>query len=242
MHLQGCGHTWRLLDHSTSSSLRHLLLLSLALREQMGLLALSADFRAHQPRGASEYSKGRPLLESLSLGIQQKGKRRANAGQDPRALCVKSYWWEKHALGRPSRRRVVAMANNPPEAGRAGAYVTAQHARGIRWTEILADFAQPAQKPHLHVETELFVLLLANKMSFQQHLAGAPASVSLSWYFLGRTEAHKPFSFQPANGRSATAHRGQGLCLQPQRGLHYLSLSCRSQFSSFTLHTGSRFG
>lgn len=114
MHLQGCGHTWRLLDHSTSSSLRHLLLLSLALREQMGLLALSADFQAHQPRGASEYSKGRPLLESLSLGIQQKGKRRANAGQDPRALCVKSYWWEKHALGRPSRRRVVAMANNPP--------------------------------------------------------------------------------------------------------------------------------
>lgn len=128
-----------------------------------------------------------------------------------------------------------------PQAGRAGAYVTAQHAHGIRWTEILADFAQPTQKPHLHVETELFVLLLADKMSFQQHLAGAPASVSLSWYFLGRTEAHKPFSFQSANGRSATVHRGQGLCLQPQRGLHYLSLSCRSQFSSFTLHTGSRF-
>lgn len=63
-----------------------LIFLSLTLREQMGLLILCAYFQVNQPRVACEYSKDRPLLESPSLGIQQKRKRRANTGRDPRAL------------------------------------------------------------------------------------------------------------------------------------------------------------
>lgn len=73
------------------------ILLSLALREQLGLLLWCVYFQARQPRPGCECSNERPLLESLSLGIQQRGKQRAKTGQDPRALHMNNCKWEKDA-------------------------------------------------------------------------------------------------------------------------------------------------
>lgn len=199
------------------------MLLSLALREQLGLLIWCVCFQASQPRPACECSKERPLLESLSLGIQQRGKRRANTGRDPRALHMNNCKWEKDA----PRDRVGGKLWQwliTPKAGRAGDYLTTQHASGIGWTpspsEILKDFVQSTSKWHLQMKTELFSFPALNKLHFQQHLAKVSASASLSLYLLSQTESSHHFSFQSTMERSDPVDRGQSLCLQPQIGLH----------------------
>lgn len=128
-----------------------------------------------------------------------------------------------------------------PEAIRAGDYLTAQHAHGTG-RHCHLQKSQRTLFSLLWRKTARSVLPASNQMSFRQHLARVPPSVSLSQYFLGQIESCNHFSVQSTTGRSDPVNRGQSLCLQPQTGLHQLNLSCRSQFSSFTPHAGSQFG
>lgn len=134
-----------------------------------GLASLVCVFPSKSAKTSLWMQQWKPLSESLSLGIQQRGKRRAKPGQDPRALHMNNCKWEKDA----PRDRVGGKLWQwliTPKAGRAEDYLTAQHACGIGWTpwpsEIPKDFVQSASIWHLQMKTELFAFPALNKLHF----------------------------------------------------------------------------